>query len=149
VSTNYSTLAYNNSTFVSKATLYSTAYRYYEAAEKLVSKKTTEVGEQRVKSEKLDVEWQTTYSILQEATSKWKEKSSELSTLNATSLRLGELLSSRKIEEAVATFNYTSTINTLSTLSTMYNAAVANNNYAIAVSTQSYIEKVYVDAMTT
>ena len=49
----------------------------------------------------------------------------------------------------MANFYYNSTINTLSTLSTMYNAAVANNNYAIAVSTQSYLEKVYVDAITT
>ena len=147
ISTGYSSIAYNTSTFNSSAIAYSTAYYTYLGWNSLVDSQTVTLSAQKDKVSNLVIAQRAASKNLAESNTILQKKSSDLSTLTSRALNLQSILTKQRIVEATAMANYNSTANTLSTLSSTYNAAVANNKYAIALSTQNTLENAYTAAL--
>lgn len=149
ISSAYSTIAYDNSTFVSSAIGYSTAYYSYLGWASAFTTQNDTLAAQNISLSSLALAQEIATRNLAVSTAVWREKSSDLSTLNTITINLQSTLTQQRINEANAIFNYNSTINTLSTLSSTYNAAVANNKYALALSTQTATQEAYTTALRT
>jgi DNA-binding protein Fis len=83
------------------------------------------------------------------STATWTSISLSLSTLNTESIQIQSNLIQYGIDEAQAEQDYISTIIGLSTLSSLYLAAIANENYALALCTLTFADENYTDALLT
>jgi hypothetical protein len=130
-----STIAKEDSDFVSSAKGYSTLYYTFLGwdaqlrSQICTIKEISSILENDIRSER------AAYENLLDKTQTWVQKSGELSTLYDRDRALRSTLTQQEIDEATAVANHSSTLYGISTLSTMYKAAVANRNYAISLST--------------
>ena len=140
-----STLAKQDRDFVSSAIVYSSLYYTFLGWDDLLKKQICTIKEiSSMLEEDIRVE-EAAYQNLLDSTATWVQKSGELSTLYDTGNSLQSTLTQQQIDEANAIANYTSTLYGISTLSTMYKAAVANRDYAVALSKKtSCIDRVVI-----
>jgi hypothetical protein len=144
-----STIAYENSTFISSAVGYSTLYyiylgwdaEYLSTASAISSLSTLLANDMVIEKE--------AYENMRQSTSKWQSKSDYLSTLYSTSYGLQEILGRQRIEEADAIEKYNSTTIGISTLSTLYTTAVANRKYALALAKKTEVQNNYMKQVST
>lgn len=167
-----STIALEDAAFVSSATKYSTLYYTYMGWEDLLKQKVEFIygnenyGEQMLEISERQVQTggskgfiylvssaalaeQNAYLNYSTSTATWLARSDELSTLYNSSNAIHSTLTKYITNETNAISEYNSTVLGISTLSSLYVAAIANQKYARALFTQSTKVEWYIDAMST
>jgi hypothetical protein len=177
LSTLNSTFSLEDEEYISSARGYSTLYYYYEGLkQQLVNKIEFVYGDEEAAKQVLEnanreIQYYTLQSggskgfvglvssaILAEAdafnnylvsTATWKSVSEQLSTLNDENIAINSTITQYVIDEAEAEQEYLSTVLGVSTLSSLYKAAKASEDYAFALSSLTIKAEAYADALLT
>ena len=129
-----SSFSYDISTFNSTAKGYSTSVWLYTGYKDLYDEKQQQLAKIMVDLSNARTAELQSGAVLAQKRSTWKTRSNELSTLYDDRTRIGQDIVQRRINERTAYINYKSSMDALSTTSSMYNAALLNEQYAIALS---------------
>jgi hypothetical protein len=129
-----SSFSYDISTFNSTAKGYSTSVWLYTGYKDLYDEKQQQLAKIMVDLSNARMAELQSGAVLAQKRSTWKTRSNELSTLYDDRTRIGQDIVQRRINERTAYINYKSSMDALSTTSSMYNAALLNEQYAIALS---------------
>ena len=177
LSTLNSTFSLEDEEYISSARGYSTLYYYYEGLKEQLENKIAFVygNEQAAKQILENANRQIQYYTLQSGGSKgfvglvssailaeaeaydnylvstatWKSVSEQLSTLNDENVAITSTITQYTIDEAEAEQEYLSTVLGVSTLSSLYKAAKASEDYAFALSSLTIKDEAYADALLT
>jgi hypothetical protein len=177
LSTLNSTFSLEDEQYISSAKGYSTLYYYYQGLkDQLVSKIEFVYGDEHASENVLEktnreIQYYTLQSggskgfvglvssaILAEAeaynnylvsTATWKSVSEQLSTLNHENIAINSTITQYTIDEAEAEQEYLSTVLGISTISSLYRAAKASQDYSFALSSLTIKAEAYAEALLT
>jgi hypothetical protein len=142
-----SSIKYEYSTFDSKAKIYSTAVWRYKGYEDLYEEKKRDLNTLNVELSTAKVTQQKTSAVLDQKIQAWQTISGRLNTLYSQRGIIGSNITRNRREESDAYINYMSSINGLSTASSVYTAAIINQQYAIAISDLTNKIRVHSDSL--
>ena len=177
LSTLNSTFSLEDEEYISSARGYSTLYYYYEGLKQQLENKIAfvygneQAAEQILENANRQIQYYTLQSggskgfvglvssaVLAEAdaynnylvsTGTWKSVCEQLSTLNDENIAITSTITQYTIDEAEAEQEYMSTVLGVSTLSSLYKAAKASEDYAIALSSLTIKAEAHADALLT
>jgi len=177
LSTLNSTFSLEDEEYISSAKGYSTLYYYYEGLKQQLENKIAfvygdeQAAQQILENANRQIQYYTLQSggskgfvglvssaILAEAdayqnylvsTATWKSVSEQLSTLNDENIAITSTFTQYTIDEAEAEQEYLSTVLGVSSLSSLYKAAKASEDYAFALSSLTIKAEAYADALLT
>lgn len=144
-----STISGANSTFTASAQRYSTLYLKYVGWKNLADDNTQLIAKREVDLSNAIIEEKSSRKKLQDTTDRWHHTSGELSTLYEKRRTIDSTLTKRRVDEAEAIKNYNSTLAAISSLSTIYEAAVINQKYALSLARQTEKVNRYISLLST
>ena len=172
-----STFSLEDEEYISSARGYSTLYYYYEGLKQQLENKIAfvygneQAAQQILENANRQIQYYTLQSggskgfvglvssaILAEAdayqnylvsTATWKSVSEQLSTLNNENVAITSTITQYTIDEAEAEQEYLSTVLGVSSLSSLYKAAKASEDYALALSSLTIKDEAYAEALLT
>jgi hypothetical protein len=142
-----STLEKENTDFNIAATNYSTIYYIYLGYKQQYHDKTSTLSVVNDELSTAVMKEQVSYRTLQQSTRRWLGVSKSLSSLYDDRISIGSTLTQYRLDEINTYLNYESSITVFSTISSMYSAAVANEIYALSLSTTTQKVTDYTDAL--
>jgi hypothetical protein len=142
-----SSLAVEDQTFAAAATQYSTVYYTYLGLQSEYERSTSTLYDLDMSLSTAVLNEQASYQALQESTMRLVSTSGALSSLYTNRILIGSTLSQYRINESKAYLNYISSVSGYSTISTMYTAAIANEVYALSLSTATQKTSDYSSAL--
>lgn len=122
------------STFDIKAKIYSTAVWKYKGYETLYANKQNELSTLNMELSNARTAEEKSSAILETKMAAWREKSAILNGLYDKRLIIGSNIARYRREESKTYIDYISSIAGFSNASSIYNAAILNEKYAIATS---------------
>ena len=142
-----SSVSLENSMFVSAATQYSSLYYVYLGYQQQFDSNTSSLGMMDLNLSTAIRLQEASQKALTESTLRWENASGTLSSLYTDRVNIASTVSQFRIDEINTYLNYTSSLTALGTISSMYNSALANENYNIALSTSMQATANYSDAL--
>jgi len=142
-----SSIAQENTAFISAAVQYSSIYYTYLGYQAQYGSNTSTLDSVNMSLSTAVKKEQLSYRALQDSTTRWLTISGNLSSLYTARTNIGSTLAQYRIDESRTYLNYASSVTALSTISSMYTAAVANELYAFALSTATQKTTDYADAL--
>ena len=142
-----SSIAEENTAFISAAVQYSSIYYTYLGYQAQYGSNTSTLDSVNLSLSTAVEKAQLSYRALQDSTIRWLTISGNLSSLYTDRTNIGSTLTQYRIDESRTYLNYASSVTALSTISSMYTAAVANELYAFALSTATQKTTDYADAL--
>jgi len=142
-----SSIEKENSTFAAAATAYSSIYYTYLGYQSQYDDITRQLADVNITLSAAVLREQTSYKSLKESTATWLTTSGYLSSLYTDRTNINSSLTQYIIDESQTYLKYISSISALSTISSMYSAAVANENYALSLSTTTQKVTDYANAL--
>ena len=131
----YSSILIEDTQFISSATQYSTFYWTYLGYQDLYDLDVIKLGEiNRALSTAREAE-EESYKRFISTGNTWSNVGNTLSTLYINRKDINSTVTQYRINEQNSLINYTSSIDGMSTLSSIYSASVTNERYAISLST--------------
>ena len=142
-----SSLAVEDKVFAAAATQYSTVYYTYLGLQSQYDTGISTLHDLDMSLSTAVLKEQASYQALQQSTMRLASTSGSLSSLYTNRILIGSTLTQYRINESKAYLNYQSSVSGYSTISTMYTAAIANEVYALSVSTATQKTSDYSSAL--
>lgn len=148
-STTVSSMAKEESNFINAATEYSTMYYVYEGFQKQYDSNNNVLDSVNTRLRKAVEKKEISYRALQESTARWVTASGNLSSLYKERINIASNLTRYRTDESILYMQYMSSSAAVSTITSVYTAAVANETYALALSTATRKVTEYAAALET
>jgi len=142
-----SSVATEDAAFAVAATQYSTVYYTYLGLQSEYGASISTLNDLDMSLSTAVLKEQASYQALQESTMRLETTSGALSSLYTNRILIGSTLTQYRINESKAYMNYMSSVTGYSTISSMYTAAIANELYALSVSTATQKTSDYSSAL--
>ena len=133
--TTLSSIAREESDFIIAATQYSSMYYIYEGFQKQYDSNVSALDSVNTRLTKAVQKKDLSYKALQESTARWVAASELLSSFYKQRKNIDSVLTRQRTDESILYTQYISSIAAVSTITSVYTAAVANETYALALST--------------
>ena len=142
-----SSVALENSMFVTAATEYSSLYYVYLGYQEQYNSNADALAVMDLNLSTAMLLQGESQKALNESTLRWENASGILSSLYTDRINIASTVTQFRIDETTTYLNYTSSLTALGTISSMYNSALANENYNLALSTSMKRVAEYADAL--
>lgn len=143
----YSNLEAENSVFNKAATQYSSLYMIYYGYQEQYDDISSQLNAVTIQLNRAKSFEEASYVALEESTIRWTDVSERLVVLRNKRQSIEENIIVCKREESRTYLNYMSTLDELDKIKSVYAAAVANEEYALAISTTTGVSTDYSDAV--
>jgi hypothetical protein len=130
-----SSIAREESDFIIAATQYSSMYYIYEGFQKQYNSNVTVLDGVNTRLRQAVRQKEKSYEALQESTARWVTASELLSSFYKQRKEIDSVLTRQRTDESILYMQYVSSSAAVSTITSVYTAAVANETYALALST--------------
>lgn len=142
-----SSVSLENSMFVSAATHYSSLYYVYLGYQYQYDSNVSSLALMDLNLSTARRLQDASEKALNESTIRWQNASGILSSLYIDRINIASTVTQFRIDETNTYLNYTSSLTALGTISSIYNSALANENYNLALSTTVKRTAEYSDAL--
>lgn len=142
-----SSVSLENSKFVSAATQYSSLYYVYLGYQEQYDTNTKSLAYIDMTLSTSLMAEEASKRALDESTIRWQETSDRLSSLYTDRVNIASTITQFRIDETTTYLNYISSLTALGTISSIYNSALANENYNLALSTSMKLTEKYSEAL--
>jgi hypothetical protein len=130
-----SSIAREETDFIIAATQYSSMYYIYEGFQKQYDLNVTSLDRVNTRLTEAVRKKDISYKALQESTARWVTASETLSSFYKKRKEIDLVLTRQRTDESILYMQYVSSSAAVSTITPVYTAAVANETYALALST--------------
>lgn len=136
-----------NSVFNNAATQYSSLYMIYYGFQTQFDDVSSELDTVTLMLKRVEGTEQASYKALEESTLRWNDISDKLVTLRSKRESIEENIIISRQEESRTYLNYISTLDELNKISSIYEAALANEEYAVAIASTTALTTDYSNAL--
>jgi hypothetical protein len=130
-----SSIAREETDFIIAGTQYSSMYYIYEGFQKQYNLNVTSLDRVNTRLTEAVRKKDISYKALQESTARWVTASETLSSFYKKRKEIDLVLTRQRTDESILYMQYVSSSAAVSTITPVYTAAVANETYALALST--------------
>ena len=142
-----SSVSLENSIFVTAAIQYSSLYYVYLGYQQQYDSNASSLALMDLNLSTAMQLQDASQEALNESTIRWKDTGDMLNSLYIDRVNIASTVTQFRIDETNSYLNYTSSLTALGTISSIYNSALANENYNLALSTSIQMTANYADAL--